>query len=104
VKYIADRVSNPHFFIFSDDMAWCRENLNFSYPVTFVSHPDPVENYLDMYLMSKCCHHIIANSSYSWWGAWLNSNADKIVVAPHQWFSDPSLSSKDIIPTSWVKL
>ncbi len=104
VKYIAERVSNPHFFIFSDDIAWCRENLNFSYPVNFVTHQYPVENYLDMYLMSKCCHHIIANSSYSWWGAWLNSNPDKIVVAPHQWFSDPRLSSADIVPAGWVKL
>jgi hypothetical protein len=98
------KIKDVHFFIFSDDANWARENLKFLQPCTFVDYNGPEKNYEDMRLMSMCKHNIIANSSFSWWGAWLNQNQDKIVVAPKNWFVEQSVNSKDIIPESWLKI
>jgi hypothetical protein len=94
----------PHLFIFSDDPVWAKENLRFQYPMIHVDHNDASRNYADMYLMSQCKHNIVANSSFSWWGAWLNQNPDKIVVAPSRWTNDPGLDTKDLIPSSWIRI
>ena len=104
VNHIEARVSNPHFFIFSDEPEWARENLKLSHPTTIVDCNDPSRNYEDLRLMSQCQHNIIANSSFSWWGAWLNSNPNKIVCAPEKWFNDPTRDTKDLIPNVWIKL
>ncbi len=106
IQFLRARIQSNalHFFIFSDDPEWVRENVNFGSATTFVSHNDATRNYEDMRLMSACKHHIIANSSFSWWGAWLNGNPDKIVVAPKQWFRSDTLSSTDIVPDSWNRL
>lgn len=104
VEHIAHTVNKPHFFVFTDDKAWVRENFQLPYHITFVDHNGPDKNYEDMRLMSLCKHNIIANSSFSWWGAWLNNNPDKIVFAPNKWFTEKAhSSSKDIIPDSWIK-
>jgi hypothetical protein len=103
VQYIAARVSDPHFFIFSDEPEWARENLNLHFPTTIVDCNDASRNYEDLRLMSLCQHNIIANSSFSWWGAWLNGNPDKIVCAPKQWFKDNSRNTQDLIPSSWIQ-
>lgn len=105
VEYIAERVPDCHFFIFSDDPAWVKENLKLSYPVIFVDHNDANTNYEDLRLMSYCKHNIICNSSFSWWGAWFNSNPEKIVCAPKKWFSDETkyIDSKNLVPERWVK-
>lgn len=105
VEHITKSVDDCHFFIFSDDPAWVKENLKLSYPVTFVDHNDANTNYEDLRLMSYCKHNIICNSSFSWWGAWLNSNPEKIVCAPKKWFSDETkyIDSKDLVPERWVK-
>jgi hypothetical protein len=100
-KRIEERVSCPHYFIFSDDPDWCRSNLLFlANDATIVSETNHA-GWEDMYLMSLCQHHIIANSTYSWWGAWLNENPYKIVIAPDKWFAT---LEADIVPDEWIKI
>ena len=105
IKYIAERVSSPHFFIFSDDYDWIVENFkSLQYPFTCIKN-GPDKNFEDLMLMSQCKHHIIANSTFSWWGAWLNSKKDKIVIGPKQWFKNaPKANTIDLFPAGWVKL
>jgi hypothetical protein len=89
IKYITSHIENPEFYIFSEDFEWIKENLNLEgCPVTFIDRNKGKDSYRDMQLMSLCKHNIIANSSFSWWAAWLNSNRDKIIVAPGQWFRE----------------
>jgi hypothetical protein len=104
IEYITARVDNPSFFIFSDDSDWAKENLKIDYPVTFISNNDASKNYEDLRLMSQCKHNIIANSSFSWWGAWLNDSPAKIVIAPRQWFNDKEIDTTDLIPETWISL
>jgi len=106
VENIASKVSNPSFFIFSDDIEWAYTKLNFNYPCVFVAGNNGAKSYIDMQLMSHCKHNIIANSSFSWWGAWLNSNPNKIVIAPKQWFAEEkmNLQTNDLIPNVWIRL
>ncbi|MGF1902956.1 alpha-1,2-fucosyltransferase [Aliivibrio sifiae] len=96
-------IESSHLYLFSDDIDWCRENLNFGYNTTFIEGCSERPE-VDMILMSRCQHHIISNSTFSWWGAWLNSNEAKVVIAPIKWFQSAELDSIDIIPESWVKL
>jgi hypothetical protein len=103
IQYIAERVENPNFYIFSDDIPWVKSNLKIDFFHKYVDNNQGVESYNDMRLMSLCKHNIIANSSFSWWGAWLNLNLDKVVVAPKCWFANPNDVS-DLLPQSWVKL
>ncbi len=104
VAHLADSIISPHFFIFSDDPRWVRENLKLSFPTTYVDHNGPEKNFEDLRLMSQCKHHIIANSSFSWWGAWLSSNPNKIVMAPQKWYNDPAFNNIDLIPKNWIKM
>jgi hypothetical protein len=103
VNYIVGHIVNPVFYIFSDDIAWAKENLNLDYDCVYVNHNRGSESYRDMQLMSLCKHQIIANSSFSWWGAWLNSNPEKIVVAPKNWFKN-GMDDSDLIPKEWFRL
>lgn len=106
-QYIFDATAakDIEFVVFSDDPQWVKDNLRLEYPMRYVDHNGPEKNYLDMYLMSCCRHNIIANSSFSWWGAWLNSHEDKIVVAPKRWFvGKENALTKDLIPEIWVRL
>lgn len=106
IQYIRERTDNPVFYIFSDDTEWVKENLTIEGEVYFITGNENNLSYVDMQLMSCCKHNIIANSSFSWWGAWLNNYSDKIVIAPSQWFSDPAKNSlhKNIVPKEWIKL
>jgi len=92
---------NPKYFIFTDDPSWVTDNffLNHSYIVVDTNHGS--KSFLDMYLMSLCKSNIIANSSFSWWGAWLNDKKDKVIYAPKNWFNDKSICTDDLIPNSW---
>ncbi|MCX2575931.1 alpha-1,2-fucosyltransferase [Pedobacter sandarakinus] len=96
---IEKAINSPNYYIFSDDIDWCRENLRFP-GAKFVSNLSSA-GWEDMYLMSCCKHNIVANSSYSWWGAWLNTNETKIVVAPKKWFVQ---TETDIVPNQWIKV
>jgi|SRR3989344_5899153 len=92
-------------YVFSDDIKWCEENIKFEFPTIFVG--DEYAGEKDeghMYLMSKCHYFIIANSSFSWWGAWLADYKDTIVIVPKQWFGDKSISSNDLIPPEWIRI
>ena len=104
VKFIAEKISDPRFFIFSDDIKWVKQNLNISYPKIFVSDENETKNYEELILMSLCKHNIIANSSFSWWGAWLNQNPDKTVVVPKNWFKIQSCNEKYELPKTWCIL
>lgn len=106
ITYIRERVENPIFLIFSNDIEWCKQNFNFlENQVIYVDWNIKENSYKDMQLMSLCQHNIIPNSSFSWWGAWLNKNPKKIVIGPEKWFTDNSgLNYEDIIPKSWIKI
>lgn len=103
VAYIAKKVQSPHFFIFSDDPQWTKENLKFDYPTTYITGNEKAGQE-DLRLMSMCKHFIVANSTFSWWGAWLGGNKNKIIIAPKEWFKDKAQDTKDLIPESWVRL
>lgn len=100
--HIAGQVHAPEFFVFSDDPDWVRENLKLDFPLHLVSD-GRLQNYEELTLMSRCHHHIIANSSFSWWGAWLNARPGKIVCAPRTWFRDPALDTRDLVPPAWFR-
>jgi Glycosyl transferase family 11 len=103
IDYVSKHVNQPCFYIFSDDIAWVKANLLIDSPSVFIDHNANQESYNDMRLMSLCKHNIIANSSFSWWGAWLNQNVEKIVIAPKLWFSKPT-DTIDLIPNSWIRI
>ncbi|HQQ94607.1 MAG TPA: alpha-1,2-fucosyltransferase [Bacteroidia bacterium] len=92
------------YFVFSDDLNWCRQNLGFLPAAQYVDSKNKMMPYHEIILMSHCRYNIIANSSFSWWGAWLNKNPDKIVIAPQNWFRAKSMSSRDLIPASWKRV
>ena len=99
VKLIAERVGGARFFVFSDDPEWARANLKLD--ATYVFGNSDIE---DFRLMTACRHFIVANSSFSWWAAWLGQSSDKIVVAPDPWFISNRFDSSEIVPTGWIKI
>lgn len=105
VAYIAEHTKDPEFFVFSDDIDWCVANLSLPFPATYVTNSTagPRASH-HMQLMSLCRHNVIANSSFSWWGAWLNRNPGKIVVTPKRWFPNGSSGANDLIPLGWVQI
>jgi len=104
IRHMTAHVENPYFFVFSDDPQWAKDNLKISYPVQFVEANGPDRGVEDMWLMKSCNHHIIANSSFSWWAAWLNNRQDKIVIAPRTWFLDKKINANDLIPEQWHRI
>jgi hypothetical protein len=104
ISIISSKITNPVFYFFSDEMEWVKKNFTNNLNIKFVDHNDKQKSHFDLQLMSLCRHNIIANSSFSWWGAWLNTNANKIVIAPQKWLQCGSLITKDIIPNSWLQI
>jgi hypothetical protein len=119
--WMAGRVEAPHFFVWSDDNTWARDNLALRQPHTFVDHNYP-NFYEDLRLMTRCKHYIIPNSTFSWWGAWLSGNREALVVAParwlnlealklpryaeflHDWCSTGTIDLAHSLPAHWVRL
>ena len=95
-------------FIFSNDVAWCHQHLHFKSPCHYVDCNDEVHGFEDLYLMSQCRHHIIANSTFSWWGAWLGQNDDKCVIAPDKYFVRDDGYYREYnrawLPEGWIRL
>ena len=93
------RIAKPHFFVFSDSPAWAQATLRFNAPVTFVTQTSGDDSgCIDLLLMSLCKHFIIANSTFSWWGAWLGANPNKTVISPSNW------GHVGLVPSGWIIL
>lgn len=102
VALMHERLARPRFFVFTNDMDWARENLTLGDDAVFVSGNENSPE-VDIHLMAQCRHYIIANSTFSWWGAWLNPGRDKLVVAPERWFAN-GLVADDLVPDDWLRL
>jgi hypothetical protein len=113
IAFMQERIQKPRFYLFSDSPKWCLEKFNFVKDIKIIQNNQGENSHIDLWLMSRCQHHIIANSTFSWWGAWLGINQNKTVVAPQKWFKDPLFRGnnpvyysrfyniKDLIPQSW---
>lgn len=101
IDIIGNTIKEPVFFVFSDDIAWVRKNIPFRGQVLFVSDEQCSLPHEELVLMSRCKHNIIANSTFSWWGAWLNGNRTKKVIAPDTWFNVANTTGASIVPLSW---
>ena len=110
IAMLAEKQQGLCFYVFTDDPVWVNEHFimrhKTNYNMLLVNNNQGTDSWKDMYLMSSCKHNIIANSSFSWWGAWLNQNAEKMVIAPARWFADTNIYDfeKDILPASWIKI
>lgn len=103
IELSMQKIHDASLYIFSDDIEWVKQTLNVPANTEFISSltKSAIE---DFYLMTKCRHNIIANSSFSWWPAWLNTNPDKIVIAPKNWFADSRINTNDLIPAAWIRI
>ena len=105
---IEKQIVEPCYIVFSDDMTWCRQNLKLPEGTIFVDWNKGRDSWQDMYLISQCHHHIVANSSFSWWGAWLGTkNQDSVTIAPDHWYADDKweqLDGKFVVPSHWLKI
>ena len=106
IKVIEEKVENPTFFVFSNDMDWVKKNIQINSRVFYIDINSGNGSYKDMQLMSNCKHNIIANSSFSWWGAWLNENKNKIVIAPKKWINREDVDSdkRELFCEGWTLL
>ena len=101
---LAKDLDQPVVYAFSDDPQWVKENIQLNFPTRYVDHNKGKSSYEDLRLMSNCKHQVIANSSFSWWAAWLNANENKKVIAPSKWFADERVITKDVYPEAWIRI
>jgi glycosyl transferase family 11 len=104
VLHILEMNREAVFFVFTDDPVWVKENFKIDADYIIVSKPNNLSGLRDMQLMNLCQHAIIANSTFSWWAAWLIKHSDKIVIAPLKWFNDPSIIVDDLFPKTWLRI
>ena len=103
LQWIKSGLKSPHLFVFSDDPDWVRDNFKPDIPMTLVDIHGPAEAHEDLRLMAACDHFVIANSTFSWWAAWLGSNRDKRIAAPKRWFQNSPRDTRDLLPETWRK-
>ena len=104
IALLASKINDVNLYFFSDDTDWVKEQFeNISYPKVFVNNTGE-NSWKDMCLMSSCHHNIIANSSFSWWAAWLNEHSNKMIIAPKKWFVNAEINTNDLIPREWIRL
>lgn len=104
IEYMTNRVEDPVFYFFSDDMDYVIQNFSDTkLTCKFINHNNKDNCYKDLFLMKNCKHNIITNSTFSWWGAWLNENPEKIVICPKQWFKD-NIYSNNLLLDEWIKI
>lgn len=101
MKLINSKIGDVFYIIFSDEPSWVECNMEFGENAYFMKNEKNLQDYEELFVMSKCKHNIIANSTFSWWGAWLNDNNDKLVIGPQRWFANNRLN---IMPDEWIKL
>ncbi|MVF12933.1 alpha-1,2-fucosyltransferase [Ketobacter sp. MCCC 1A13808] len=104
ISYIQNNVLNPTIYVFSDDLDWVQNNMQIPCSHVFVDHAFSNNHFDDFSLMMACKHNIIANSSFSWWAAWLNDYPEKIVICPDKWFASKKIVTTDLIPEKWVSI
>jgi hypothetical protein len=103
IKFLLSSTRDCHFFVFSDEPEWAMANIRIPGRVTYLARDSEDHDAEQLFLMSLCKNHIIANSTFSWWGAWLSSSSNKTVIAPAKWFNKPELETEDLIPAEWIK-
>lgn len=103
IAYISSKVENPTFYFFSDDIEWAKKEFGESSTYNYISNP-ALQDYEELILMSLCSHNILANSSFSWWSAWLNNNPSKIIIAPKKWLNVVPDPQPNIVPETWIRL
>jgi hypothetical protein len=101
IRELRRHVHDPHLFVFSDDLDWAKSLIAFDVPTVFVSHNGATTDYEDLRLMSICKHHVLANSTFSWWGAWLGKKPGQIVYAPRRYYQNADRPNPDLYPESW---
>ena len=104
IELIQRKVESPELYVFSDDIPWVKEHFQAGLPVHYVDHNSTTDEHIDLWLMNHCKHHIIANSSFSWWGAWLAQNPEKVVIAPKIWYASGMVASDSLIPSTWHRI
>ncbi len=104
MEMINRKVPSPDFYIFSDDIPWVKKHFKNNHNMHFISHNKGKNDFEDMRLMQSCKHNITANSSFSWWAAWLNQNPHKIVITPRKWYQDKLAEMTGKFPPNWTKL
>ena len=104
VAEVKKRIKDPVFFVFSDDIEWVKKHIAIGAETRYVSDSGEGLPHEELMLMSMCRHNIIANSTFSWWAAWLNPNSDKVVIAPDRWYNLEEYSGAECVPAGWVKI
>lgn len=102
ISIMKKKLNDPVFYVFSDDIEWVKYNFSNYKNVIFIDHND--KDVEDLRLMSNCKHNIIANSTFSWWAAWLNTNPSKFVICPKRWFNSELINTNDLIKSDWIKV